>query len=162
MEAIWIMAITSLGRSCFKHPVRTEAFVLMSNHYHLLLYTPNSDLDKFMHSINSMLSKEVRQYTGRINRVFGDRYKWCLINSESYYQNVIRYIFQNPIRAEVSKTCESYPYSTLYYQNKKRALPFRLPEHFVENEYLKYINAQIKEGECLRFRKEIQSNKKVC
>ena len=40
------------GKKLIPSPVKIEAFVLMSNHYHLLLYTPDANLDKFMNVLS--------------------------------------------------------------------------------------------------------------
>jgi len=147
METMWNICIDSLKRANYKRPVKLESFVLMNNHYHMLLFTPNCDLDKFMHILNSTISKEIRLLTKRINRVFGDRYKWKIINSESYYQLVIRYIFQNPINAKLINKCENYPYSTLYYQIKNIPLGLNLPCEFKSSNFLNYINTQVSADE---------------
>lgn len=77
--------------------------------------------------MNSYISRDIRTYTGRINRIFGDRYRWQLITSDSYYQRVIRYIFQNPLRKGLVKKCEDYKYSTLYHQKYGDFFPCKLP-----------------------------------
>ena len=104
----------SLQFSHEKYRVKIQAFVLMSNHYHLMLWTPNADIDKFMFEFNRMLSFYVRRRTKDINRIFGDRYHWTLIDNQDYYNNVIRYIYQNPLRAKLVERCEDYPFSTLF------------------------------------------------
>jgi len=158
MDVLWSISQQALARAAFKYPVKIEAFVLMNNHYHLLLYTPNSDLDVFMHILNSSLSKGIRSRTGRINRVFGDRYKWSLIQTDRYYRNVVRYIFQNPVRAGLTKKCEDYKFSTLYYQVKKMRLPVKLPERFCDKNYLSEFNTIIDSEKCQEFKREIRSS----
>lgn len=158
MDQIWKICIRSLCRARYKYPVKIEVFVLMGNHYHLLLYTPDADIDKFMHSLNSLLSKEIRSISGRINRIFGDRYKWSIVNCDKYYQNVIRYILQNPVRANIVKHCQDYKYSTLYYQVRNKQLPITLPEYFVQEDFLNFINKRISQEKSKIFHKKIRQN----
>ena len=83
----------------------------MNNHYHMLLYTPLENIDKFMQFFNQNLGKSIAKQAGRINRIFGASYKWNLIISGQYHKNVIRYIYQNPVRARLVSKCGDYPYS---------------------------------------------------
>ena len=96
-----------------KFKVEIEAFVLMNNHYHLCIYTPNENIDKFMQFFNKSLGKKISGQAGRINRIFGASYKWNLVITKSYFQNVIRYIYQNPIRAGICDRCEQYKFSNV-------------------------------------------------
>ncbi len=105
-----------------KFNVKIYAYVLMSNHYHLLLLTPESNLDEFMQFFNQNLGKSISRHAGRINRIFGAPYKWSLIKSHRYYMNVLRYIYQNPLAANLVSKCEDYPYSNIFKQN--RSSPF--------------------------------------
>jgi putative transposase len=115
LKLAWEMCLCALKKAYDKHIVNIECFVLMSNHYHMLIWTPECNLDKFMFEFNSSLSKQIRNHTGRINRIFGDRYHWCLINDERYYLSVVKYIYQNPVKASICTRVKDYPYSTFYY-----------------------------------------------
>ncbi len=118
LQVVWNICMASLKISNTKYPVKLQAFVLMSNHYHLMLWTPNADLDKFMYVLNSSISKLMREQTGRINRIFGDRYKWSLIDDIKYYQTCLKYIYQNPLKAKIIQRCEDYKYSSIYYVSR--------------------------------------------
>lgn len=147
LPEVWKICLESIQYALNKHPVDIQAFVLMSNHYHLQLWTPYCDIDRFMYFMNSSISKKIRDRTNRINRIFGDRYKWCLIQSEEHYKTVLKYIYQNPLRAKLCNRCEDYPYSTLYYVNKPHMLPFELHRAIYGNlnSYLNWINEDILE-----------------
>jgi putative transposase len=149
LSVVWEICLKGLKRAHHVVPVDIQAFVLMSNHYHLLIWTPNADLDKFMFEFNRFLSLEIRTQTGRINRIFGDRYKWSLIQNDSYYFTVEKYIYQNPLAAKIVSRCEDYPYSTLYYVVKN--LSFSVPlkqlerESLISENYLNLINTSSNE-----------------
>jgi putative transposase len=110
---VWLLIQNALKEAEEIHHVEIVSFVLMGNHYHMLLITPESNLDSFMYEFNKRLSLKIRKSTGRINKIFGGRYKWCLIQSQNYFLNCYRYVYQNPVRAGVVEKCEDYPYSTL-------------------------------------------------
>jgi len=143
--------LESLAYAMMKHPVQIHAFVLMSNHYHLLVQTPNSDIDLYMRFLNASISKGIRFQSGRINRIFGDRYRWSIVWDDYYYQTVIRYIYQNPISAGIVKRCEDYPFSTASYIVKDNPLPFTLSKDFL-TEYkgwLQFINDPLENREII-------------
>lgn len=114
---VWNHAYSILKNSEKKFNVKVDAFVVMNNHYHLCVYTPEANVDKFMNDFNLKLSKKISRQADRINRIFGARYHWSVIETNSYYFNVIRYIYQNPVRAEICQRCEDYPFSDLVFQD---------------------------------------------
>ncbi|RZF21092.1 hypothetical protein DAY19_14020 [Halobacteriovorax vibrionivorans] len=148
MPIVWSFCMKSINYANLHHPVEIQSFVLMSNHYHLMIWTPNSDLDKFMFFFNSHLSKLIRKYTGRINRIFGDRYKWSLIKDQKYYLNVLRYIYQNPLRKDLSSLCEEYEFSSLYHYINNQNLGFKLkdPIYGDKTSFLKWVNLEDKKA----------------
>lgn len=125
MAAVWEIAQNCLEAANKKVPIRLHAFILMNNHYHMLLTTPDENIDRFMHIFNKTFSEQLKENSNFINRMFGGPYKWSIIDSTVYLYNVYRYIYQNPLRAKICEYCELYPYSTLFYQhnNKKFAIP---------------------------------------
>ncbi len=113
IESVWSI----FGDYLFilKHEFNFEihSFVLMDNHFHLLLKTPSGNLSSGMNYFLREVSKEISFKTGRINQTFGGPYKWCIVNSYIYYLNTYKYIYRNPVEAYITPTCEEYPFSTL-------------------------------------------------
>jgi putative transposase len=118
LHELWPLCIEYLIEGQKKFEVIVDAFVLMPNHYHMLVYTPRANIDKFMHFFNHSLARAIINRTGHINRVFRGSYRWNLIKPENYYLNVIRYIYQNPIRAGLCERVDQYPYSDYIWQSK--------------------------------------------
>lgn len=85
-------------------------YVLMKNHFHLLIWTTHTNIDRVMHFLMKRMADAINKQSQRINHAFGGPYKWCLIRNENYYANVIRYICQNPLRANLCEKVEDYPY----------------------------------------------------
>jgi putative transposase len=138
LEEVWKLATSALCYGEEKVSVKISAFVLMSNHYHLLIRTPNANIDEFMKHFNKKFSDELRKRTGRINRMFGGRYKWSIIKNLSHLYNVYRYIYQNPLRASLVFKCEEYPFSTLYYKVNNKRFPI-LVEQCVDESDLELL-----------------------
>ncbi|MBT3234709.1 MAG: hypothetical protein HN353_02035 [Bdellovibrionales bacterium] len=114
IDKLWPLLNDLLTLTSWMYEIEIHAFVLMSNHFHLLVSTPKSNLDFAMRFFMSNSAKEINYLSGRINRVYGGRYKWSIIKDEAYLFNVVSYIYENPRRANSCKSIESYPYSTLH------------------------------------------------
>ncbi len=125
LSQTWNLCIQCLIKAHERHPFKLYAFVLMNNHYHLLIKTPDANLDKVMFEFNRRFSEKLRIKTNRINRMFGGPYKRTIVDNDKYFRNVIKYIYQNPIRSKTHSMCEDYPYSTLFFQYNN--LPFPIP-----------------------------------
>lgn len=72
---------------------------LMGTHYHLLLVTPEADLDAGMHSLNGGYARTFNQRHGTRGHVFQSRYKSRFIQTEGHLVEVTRYIAMNPVEA---------------------------------------------------------------
>ncbi|MGI4993298.1 transposase [Halobacteriovorax sp. GFR7] len=144
MPTVWNYCLKSIKYAQNHHPVEIQAFVLMTNHYHLLIWTPNFDIDRFMFFMNSHLSKLIRRETGRINRIFGDRYKWSIVKDQKYYQTVLRYVYQNPNRKGITQKCQDYEFSTLSYVIKNEDLGFKLKDPIIGDtkNFLEWVNQE--------------------
>ena len=91
---------------------RLFGYVLMDNHYHLLLQTGAIPLSKIMQRINFRYSKFYNQKYNRHGHVFGGRYKAGLVQDESYLFAILRYIHQNPVQAGICKQINDYKWSS--------------------------------------------------
>jgi putative transposase len=100
---------------------RLFGYVLMDNHYHLLLQTGAIPLSKIMQRINFRYSKFFNQKYNRHGHVFGGRYKAGLVQDESYLFAILRYIHQNPVQAGICKQVNDYEWSSdpAYQANKE-------------------------------------------
>jgi len=99
-----------LKESCELWNINVSAYCLMSNHYHLLIQTPEGNLSRCMRHINGI-------YTQRYNRIhhcdgqlFRGRFKSILIEEDSYLLQLVRYIHRNPLRAGLVKKLDMYPW----------------------------------------------------
>ena len=113
MYRMWELCFDCLEYALEKEEVDIHAFVLMSNHYHMLLTTPECNLDKFMQHFNRRLSKKINHEARMMNHKFANRYKWTIVGTKSYLFNIYRYLYQNPVRAGLCQLCIDYPYTSL-------------------------------------------------
>ncbi|MBY0415094.1 MAG: hypothetical protein K2Q18_13065 [Bdellovibrionales bacterium] len=154
-DEMWLLVRESFKEAYAIHRIELVSFVLMSNHYHMILFTPDGNLDEFLYEFNKRLALKVKRKSGQINQVFGGRYKWCLIQSQTYFINCYRYVYQNPVRAGISKDCQSYPFSTLKYAIGMET--FFIPIHdkygFKDEHGLQWINQMVNDSEKAVLRK---------
>lgn len=91
-----------------------HAFVLMNNHYHLLVSTPKINISDGMAYFQREVSRELNRKGNRINRTFAGRYFKCNLKKYHYFLNCYKYVYQNPVRAGLVAKCEHYPFSSLH------------------------------------------------
>jgi len=113
MDDVWNYFLDSIKHATTECRAEIHSYVLMSNHYHLMLTTPDSNIDRFMFLLNKKFSDLIRKNTLHINHKFSGRYKWNIVDNHVYLYNTYRYIYQNPIRANIVDKCEDYLYSSL-------------------------------------------------
>ncbi|MFO0754553.1 MAG: transposase [Thermodesulfovibrionales bacterium] len=89
-----------------------HAFVLMDNHYHLLIETPHANIQQIMHNINTSYTVWVNRRQGRVGHLFQGRYKAFVVEKESYLLELGRYLHLNPVRAGVVKLPGEYQWSS--------------------------------------------------
>lgn len=101
-----------LQKESNKFNINLIVFTIMDNHAHILLYTEDiKNMSLFMKSINEQFAMYYNYINERVGIVFRNRYKSQPILSERQLMNCIRYIFNNPVRANLVLNPEEYSYS---------------------------------------------------
>jgi len=80
---------------------RLYAYVIMSNHYHLAVETPNSNLVEGMRWLQSTFATRFNIFHKERGHVFQGRYKAILLNENRFLLGLIDYIHLNPVRAKL-------------------------------------------------------------
>ena len=78
-----------------------SAFVLMTNHFHLLVQTSEANLSRGMHWLNTKYVVWFNRIHKRSGHLYGGRFKAFLIEKETYLTEVLRYVVLNPVRAKM-------------------------------------------------------------
>src|SRR5512138_2766677 len=89
-----------------------HAYCLMTNHYHLLIETPDGNLSIGMRQINSVYTQLFNKRHGRTGHLFQGRYKAIVIQKDSHLLEVCRYVVLNPVRAKMLERPEDWPWSS--------------------------------------------------
>ncbi len=108
--------LQKLYDGCNKYHCELHAYVLMSNHVHLLM-TPTSEngISKVMQYIGRYYVQYFNFQYQRTGTLWEGRYKATLLDSESYLLTCSRYIELNPVRAKMVKSPGDYPWSSFHY-----------------------------------------------
>jgi putative transposase len=124
-EADYKTYLAFLKDAATKHQVAIHAFVLMTNHVHLLL-TP-SDPQGVSRMMQDLGRKYVQYFNftyGRTGTLWEGRYKSTLVDADNYLLTVYRYIELNPVRANMVSHASDYPWSS--YQGNAAGKPIEL------------------------------------
>lgn len=93
--------LTTLGDARERTGWKIHAWVLMNNHYHLLIETPHANLVEGMKWLQNAFTRRINTKHQLWGRIFGDRYKSVLVEGEDpdYFTTLLDYIHLNPARA---------------------------------------------------------------
>lgn len=91
---------------------RVLAYCLMSNHYHLLLQTPNANLARGMCQLNGVYAQSFNRRYGRDGHLFQGRYRARLVQANERLLATLRCIVRNPIRAGLCQRLEQWRWSS--------------------------------------------------
>lgn len=109
--------LKTLGEVCGRCGWFVHAYVLMGNHYHLLLETPEANLSRGMRLLQGIYTIRHNARHRLRGHLFQGRYKAIIVDGEdaTYFRTVGDYIHLNPVRARLlgeSERLESYRWSS--------------------------------------------------
>jgi len=95
-----------------KYGYLLHCYVLMPNHYHLLMETPHANVSKVMHFMNGSYTNYINKKHGRSGHLFQGRYKAIVVDRDNYLLELSRYLHLNPVRAELVAKPIDYEHSS--------------------------------------------------
>lgn len=102
-----------LGEFCAQAGCRLHAYVLMTNHVHLLLTPEHArSVTELMSRVNQRFVQHVNRKRERTGSLWEGRFKSSLIDSERYFFSCQRYIELNPVRAQMVDQPGRYKWSS--------------------------------------------------
>ena len=105
--------LQDLRDAALKFECRVHAYVLMTNHVHLLV-TPSAAgaVSRMMQAVGRRYVRYINDTFGRMGTLWEGRYKASLVESERYVMACYRYIELNPVRAGMVGGPADYPWSS--------------------------------------------------
>ena len=98
--------------------IKINAYCLMDNHVHLLVYYEDKSVSLFMKKIGISYSNYYNKKYSRTGHLFQDRFKSEQVFNDRYYLTVLRYILNNPVKAGISSISE-YRWSSYHLSQKQ-------------------------------------------
>ena len=90
-----------LAEGAERYRVKVHCYVLMANHFHLVVTTPEGNLSKWMHQLKTAYTVYFNRRHQLVGHLFQGRFKSTVIEAESYLLEVSRYLHLNPVRGVV-------------------------------------------------------------
>jgi putative transposase len=111
--ADYLMLLALLEEYAQKFSVALHAYVLMTNHFHLLA-TPTTDegLPQMMQAVGRRYVRYFNDRQQRSGTLWEGRYRSTLIETDRYFLACMAYIDLNPVRAGLVATAKDYPWSS--------------------------------------------------
>lgn len=114
-----------LFEACAKSAWRLHAFVIMRNHYHLAVETPEGNLVAGMQWLQATFANRFNRFRDERGHLFQGRYKALLVEEGEPLAFVGHYIHLNPVRAGIRSVAQldDYRYSSYWYLTRPEARP---------------------------------------
>lgn len=113
MPIVWEIMTRQLYFVNYAFNLRIHGFVLMSNHYHLIVRSPEGNLSPAIGYFMRESSRELTRLSHRINQTYGGRFHRTLLTDQIHYLHAYKYLFRNPVEAGLCSKVEDYEFSSL-------------------------------------------------
>lgn len=104
--------LTLLEQATKRFQWSVTAYVLMTNHYHLVIQTPEPNLSRGMQWLNGTYAAWFNHRHQRTGHLFQGRFHAFLVEKEAYFAELLRYVVLNPVRAKMVARPEDYRWSS--------------------------------------------------
>lgn len=128
MDEVWKIFCEELNAVALKHGWVIHSFVLMSNHFHLIVSTPDANVSVCMHQFMQRTSRRLTRKGNRLNQTYAGRHYKCILHNYFYCLNAYKYNYRNPVTAGICDLVEDYKYSSLQFVIGKAKPTFPLLE----------------------------------
>jgi REP element-mobilizing transposase RayT len=101
-----------LGKVVLLFAWRLHGYVMMGNHYHLIVETPTPSLSRGMRHLNGVFTQAFNRRHQRVGHLFQGRFKSILVEKESHLLELLRYVVLNPVRAGLVRSPGEWAWSS--------------------------------------------------
>lgn len=112
-----------------------HAYCQMTNHYHLVIETPDANLSQGMRQLNGVYTQRFNRAHQHVGHVFQGRFKAILVEKDSYLLELARYVILNPLRAKMIRRLDQWPWSSYCAMCGQAATPEWLQVDFVLSQF---------------------------
>ena len=90
-----------LSKAVERFGIKIHTYCLMTNHYHVLVETPEANLSRAVQRVNVSYAAYFNRKRRRRGHLFQGRFKSILVDADEYLKHLSRYIHLNPLRAKM-------------------------------------------------------------
>jgi putative transposase len=140
-RAIFLM---NLGEIVKRSGWELTAYTLMTNHYHLVLRTPEPNVAAGMHGLNLIHARAFNKKHGYEGHLFDARYWSEVLDTEDYLFEASRYVLLNPVRAELCQKPSEWPWSSY-----RQTVGLDPPAEYLSLDWLELFDADRRRAQAL-------------
>ena len=104
--------LTLLEQVCERFNWRCHAYCQMTNHYHVVVETPDANLSHGMRQLNGVYTQRFNRRHGLVGHLFQGRFKGILVERETHLLELARYVVLNPVRAGMVANAAEWRWSS--------------------------------------------------
>jgi REP element-mobilizing transposase RayT len=104
--------LTLFGEVCERFNWRCHGWCQMTNHYHLIIETPDANLSAGMRQLNGVYTQYFNRAHRLVGHLFQGRFKAILVERDAYLLELCRYVVLNPVRAYMVGQAGDWPWSS--------------------------------------------------
>lgn len=112
-----------LATAADRFAIVIHSYCLMTNHYHLLVETPEANLSAAIQWLNVSYATYFNRKRNRHGHLFQGRFKAVLVEADEYLAQLSRYIHLNPVKAKMVVAPQDYSWSSYAYFIGEREAP---------------------------------------
>ena len=105
--------VKAIAHACIEVPMRVLGYCLMPNHFHLVVW-PEKDgaLSQWMHWVLNTHVRRYHQHYHSSGHIWQGRFKDFPIEADEHLLTVLRYVERNPVRANLVRSAQQWPWSS--------------------------------------------------
>jgi REP element-mobilizing transposase RayT len=127
--------LSVIGEMSERFEINLFAYVLMTNHYHLLIRTQHANLSKAMQWLGVTYTRRFNNRHSRSGHLFEGRFKSIIVQNDAYMMQLSCYIHRNPQRAGIVKRLADYMWSSYRAYAYGRAAPVWLSTELILDQF---------------------------
>jgi putative transposase len=127
--------LATIGEFSERFEIDVFAYVMMDNHYHLLVQTRHANLKKAMHWFGTTYTQRFNRRHFRSGHLFQGRYKSIIVQDDAYMLQLSYYIHRNPLRAGIVNRLADYRWSSYLSYGYGRKSPQWLSKDLIFSQF---------------------------